>query len=260
VNYSLAAVNSGTCLQTNLVNYSGGFALGGIVRATTGDIVYFATNANNSGSPTLEYAASTTPSTLVGGAVPDTNPVGGLTIRPGLQHVFTCGNNFGANILLTEYQLPFSGPPAIASGPATAITGTGQTGSCAGIAIDGSDGRLVFADTGSTVATRSATNPVSTQLGMSLTGTTVVGSQTTDFQSAATGNWHQAEAFFVNASDGIEVFNQNPTITQQTIINLASSGLGSAITSGSVEALSYGDDQRLWMALSSGYVVARPTY
>jgi hypothetical protein len=138
--------------------------------------------------------------------------------------------------------------------------GTGQTGSCAGIAIDNSDGRLVFADTNSTVATRSATFPVSAQDAMNLTGTTVVGSQTTDFQSAATGNWHQAEAFFVNASDGIEIFNQNPTITQQGIITLASSGLASAITSGSVEAMSYGDDSRLWLTLSSGYVVALPTY
>jgi hypothetical protein len=64
----------------------------------------------------------------------------------------------------------------------------------------------------------------------------------------------------VNASDGIEIFNQNPTITQQGIITLASSGLASAITSGSVEAMSYGDDSRLWLTLSSGYVVALPTY
>jgi hypothetical protein len=258
VNYSLAAVNSGTCLQTNIVQYSSTLAVGGIVRATGGNVVYFATNATNTANaPTLDYATSTSPGTLIGGAVAN-YPVGGLVLRGG--HVFTCGDDVGSNIQLTEYQLPWSGAPAIESGPASASMGTGQSGSCAGIAIDNSDGRLVFADAGSNVATRSATFPVSGQYAIDLTGTTIVGSQTTDFQSAATGNWHRAEAFFVSASDGIEVFNQNPTIVQQTIINLASSGLSSTVTSGAIEGMSYGDDSRLWLTLSSGYVVALPTY
>jgi hypothetical protein len=261
VNYSLAAVNSGTCLQTNIVNYSPTLAVGGIVRATTGNIVYFAANATQSGifPPTLEFATSTAPSTLAGGPVFN-NPVGALALRGPQGHVFTCGNLNGAsNIVLEEYQLPFVGAPTPSSG-ASASTGSGQTASCAGVAIDGSDGRLVLADIGSTVATRYATNQVSAQANIGLTGTTVVGTQTTDFQSAATGNWHQAEAFFVNASDGIEVFNQNPAIVQQTIISLTFSGLSSTITSGGVEAISYGDDSRLWITLSSGYVVALPTY
>jgi hypothetical protein len=257
VTYSLAAVNAGTCTQTNAVAYSVTLAVGGIARATSGNIVYFAANATTPGNaPSLESATSAAPDGIVGGAVAN-NAVGALALRG--SHVFTCGNfNGPSNIVLEEYELPFLGPPAPSSG-ANALTGTGQTASCAGVAIDGSDGRLVLADIGSNVATRSATFPVSSQASIGLTGTTVVGTQTTDFQSAATGNWHRAEAFFVNASDGIEIYNQNPAITQQGIVNLTS-GLASAIASGTLEAISYGDDSRLWMTLSTGYVVALPTY
>jgi len=259
VTYSLAAVNAGTCTQTNAVAYSVTLAVGGIVRAASGNVVYFAANATTPGnSPSLEYATSTAPDALFGGAVFN-NAVGALALRPALGHVFTCGNFNGAsNIVLEEYELPFVGAPSPSSG-ASASSGTGQTPTCAGVAIDGSDGRLVLADIGSNVATRYATFPVSSQASIGLTGTTVVGTQTTDFQSAATGNWHQAEAFFLNASDGIEIYNQNPAITQQGIVNLTS-GLASAIASGAVEAISYGDDSRLWMTLSTGYVVALPTY
>jgi hypothetical protein len=256
-NYSLASINSGTCSQTNATIYTGTSAVGGAVRAVSGDIVYFVTNQTGVGNPQLEQATSIAPTTLVGGAVIN-YPVGGLALRG--THVFTCQNNSSGNIIITQYERPISASPTISSGPAAADIGTGQTGSCAGIAVDGSDGRLVFADTGSNVATRSATFPISAQYPMNMTGTTIVGSQTTDFQSAATGNWHQAEAFFVSASDGIEIFNQNPTITQQGIINLANSGLSGAITAGTVEAIAYGDDLRVWITLSSGYVVALPTY
>ena len=257
VNYSLAAVNSGTCSQTNEDNYSVTNAVGGIVRAVSGAIVYFAANPANTGNPSLLQASSTAPGSLTG-FQPIDYPIGGLALRG--THVFTCQNNYSSNIIITQYERPLSGSTTISSGPATAIAGAGQTGSCAGIAVDNSDGRLVFADTGSTVATRSATFPISAQYGMNLTGTTTVGSQTSDVQSAATGNWHQAEAFFVVASDGIEIFNQNPTIVQLGIITLASSGLSGTITAGSVEAIAYGDDARLWIALSSGYVIALPTY
>jgi hypothetical protein len=259
VTYSLAAVNSGTCTQTNAVAYSVTLAVGGIARAASGNVEYFAANATTPGnSPSLESAPSTAPDGIVGGAVFN-NAVGALALRGSQGHVFTCGNFNGAsNIVLEEYELPFLGAPSPSSG-ASASTGTGQTPTCAGVAIDGSDGKLVLADIGSTVATAYGTFPVSSQTNINLTGTTVVGTQTTDFQSAAAGNWHQAEAFFVNASDGIEIYNQVAVIAQQGLVNLTS-GLASAIASGTVEAISYGDDSRLWMTLSTGYVVALPTY
>jgi hypothetical protein len=259
VTYSLAAVNSGTCLQTNAVNYSNSLAVGGIVRAVSGSIAYFAGNASNPANPpSLEYAPSTAPDGIVGGAVLN-NAVGGLALRSPQGHIFTCGNNNGANILIAQYEFPLSSLTP-SSGPLSASLGSGQTPSCAGVAIDGSDGRLILADIGSNVATRYATFPLSSPASITLTGTTTVGTQATDFQSAATGNWHQAEAFFVTTTAGIEIYNQNPAITQQGIINLASTGISSAITSGAIEAIAYGDDARLWITLSSGYVVALPTY
>jgi hypothetical protein len=264
VNYSLSAINAGTCTQTNLTSYSGTYAVGGIVRATLGNVVYFATDSSEGPNPTLEYATSTAPSTLVGGST-GAYAVGGLTLRAGGTHIFTCGNNFGSNILFTEYEIVLNphlsaGSAPIYSGPQSADLGSGQTGSCAGVAIDGANGHAVYADQGSNVATVSYTNPISTLGALSLTGSTVVGSQTTDFQSAAAGSWRtNGEAFFVNASDGIEVFSQ-PAIAQLTVLQLANTGLSSAITSGSVEAIAYGDDARLWMTLSSGYVVALPAY
>jgi hypothetical protein len=260
VNYSLSSVNSGTCLETNGTTYSSTLQVGGIVRASAGNVVYFAANATSPGNqPSLQFATSTAPTVLAGGAVTN-NPVGALALRAPQGHVFTCGNfNGGANIVVEEYELPFTGPPVPTTG-ASASSGSGQTPTCAGVAVDGSDGRLVLADIGSNVATRYTTFPISLQADLDLTGSTVVGSQATDFQSAAAGNWHQAEAFFVSATDGIEIYNQDPTIAQQGIINLSNSGLVSAITSGTIEAISYGDDSRLWMTLSSGYVVALPTY
>jgi hypothetical protein len=256
--WSLPLINSGTCSTLTYQPYSS-FNVGGIVRASDGTIVYFATNFNGSGAPELKTATSTAPTTYGGGFVLN-NPVGGLALRIPQGHVFNCVNQNGAaNIAVEEYELPLPGSPTTSSG-ASASSGTGQTASCAGIAVDGATGRLVIADIGSNIATRYATNAISAQGNLNLTGTTIVGSQSIDFQSAAAGNWKQTGSFFINTTSGIEVFPENPPLTQETIIKLVQAGLGSAIASGSVEAIAYGDDQRLWITLSSGYVVAVPTY
>jgi len=262
INYQLSSVNSGTCTESGSSTYSSTLGVGGIVRASAGDVVYFVANAMYTGfyPPTLEFAHSTTPTTFVGGAV-DNNPVGALALNGTQSQVFACGNyNGSTNITTFEYALPFTGAPTT-SEIASASTGTGQTPSCAGVAVDPTNGLIVVADIGSNVATRYASNPLSYQNSIYLTGSTVVGSQSTDFQSAAAGNWHNNEAFFINASDGVEVWNQSSPYVQQQLVALGNSGLASAITSGAtVKAIAYGDDSRLWMTLSTSYVLALPTY
>jgi hypothetical protein len=257
VNYSLAAIGSGTCSQTHQSNYSSTLAATGIVRAANGNIVYFLNNATNAGAtttPTLEASTDTAPGSFTGGSL-TTNPIGGLAFDG--SHIFTCQNqNGGSDILIEEFDLPLAATPvrsSFASASATADL-------CAGIAIDTTSTFVGLVAQNDTMVTTYGTAPISDQSFFSLSGTTLAGLQPIDNQGFAAGNYFRLRAFFILASDGIEVWNEQPSFVEPAVISLSRSTLPSAVTTGSISAMEFGDDQRLWITLSSGYVVGLPTY
>jgi hypothetical protein len=220
------------------------------VRATGGQLTYFIGPPSGSGPNTLTTAQSTALTVYAGGNVFN-GTIGGLAVNGvAAQTIYS-----QSPISLYEYPYPLGATPARDGNVNTTDSGTGG-----GAVVDPVSGDLFTAAVGANGGTHFGTSPLSNENHVPTSGTVLAGTQTYDKQMVAVGQWHGASAVFYNTTAGIEILGEASPYSSILTLALSNTALPANVQSGTVNAIAYGADGRLWLALSNSYVIAIPVY